>query len=405
MTTSPGPRAAEGEIRPGTRPAWASWLLGMVLLGAVVAVALHLSEARELGRLVERAQPRWLALAVLLQAVTYLAQAEVFRSVPRVGGFFLPRPWLWGLSLGKLFLDQTVPSAGMTSAVMAVRALEQRGLPRELARATAVVNIASYHIAYTLSLGAALGLASGQGRLGAPLLLVSLLFAAFSLAVVVGVLALSGRSSGGGTKLARLPLVRQASAFLATADGGRCRSPRVLGVATAWQLVIFLADAATMWVVLRSLGVIPPTGGVFVSFMVSSLLRTVGVVPGGLGTYEAASVATLRVVGVGSRDGARRHPGVPRPQLLASDACPGSGSRVASSPLRRTRAPSPREATTGPSPPRSWPSAWALGRKASRKRRRRPGSAPSAPTASAAGRRTRGCGCCSRSCAAPCSCS
>ena len=32
--------------------------------------------------------------------------------------------------------------------------------------------------------------------------------------------------------------------------------------------------------------------------MISTLLRTVGIVPGGLGTFEAASVLTLRVIGV-----------------------------------------------------------------------------------------------------------
>jgi Mg2+-importing ATPase len=38
--------------------------------------------------------------------------------------------------------------------------------------------------------------------------------------------------------------------------------------------------------------------GVYASFMISSLLRTMGIVPGGLGTFEATSVLTLRMIGV-----------------------------------------------------------------------------------------------------------
>jgi Mg2+-importing ATPase len=32
--------------------------------------------------------------------------------------------------------------------------------------------------------------------------------------------------------------------------------------------------------------------------MISTLLRTIGIVPGGLGTFEAASVLTLKLAGV-----------------------------------------------------------------------------------------------------------
>jgi Mg2+-importing ATPase len=46
------------------------------------------------------------------------------------------------------------------------------------------------------------------------------------------------------------------------------------------------------------LGVTASVSGVFVSFMIASLLRTMGIVPGGLGTFEATSVLMLRMVGI-----------------------------------------------------------------------------------------------------------
>jgi Mg2+-importing ATPase len=65
-----------------------------------------------------------------------------------------------------------------------------------------------------------------------------------------------------------------------------------------FQLAIVLLDAATVWVLIRSLGEVASPTGVFASFMISTLLRTIGIVPGGLGTFEAASVVTLKLAGV-----------------------------------------------------------------------------------------------------------
>ena len=66
----------------------------------------------------------------------------------------------------------------------------------------------------------------------------------------------------------------------------------------AWQTAIFLLDAATIWVLIRSLGATASAGAVFASFMISSVFRTVGIVPGGLGIFEATSVLTLNMMGV-----------------------------------------------------------------------------------------------------------
>jgi hypothetical protein len=53
-----------------------------------------------------------------------------------------------------------------------------------------------------------------------------------------------------------------------------------------------------MVAVLRSLGAPLSVAPVFVSFMISSLFRTVSVIPGSLGTFEASAVFTLKLVGV-----------------------------------------------------------------------------------------------------------
>jgi Mg2+-importing ATPase len=63
-------------------------------------------------------------------------------------------------------------------------------------------------------------------------------------------------------------------------------------------MAIILMDAATIWILILALGQRASASGVFASFMIASLFRTMGIVPGGLGTFEVTSVLTLRMVGV-----------------------------------------------------------------------------------------------------------
>lgn len=283
----------------GSRLSWLPWVLGSALLAAVVAAAAHVAEEREFARLVEQAQPKWLLIAVVFQAATYRAQAEVFRSaIPREALASLRRSWLYELSLTKLFIDQALPSAGVSSTVVIVKALENRGVSRAAAAACAMINIASYHTAYVIALVVAVAIMVLLRQTSWILLSVSLAFIAFATAMTVGIALLAGRRVKPRTIVTRVPGIKNVLKLLQDSDGARVRDRRILATATAWQLAIVLLDAATMSVCIRAIGTHAPADAVFASFMTASLVRTMGVVPGGLGTYEATSVATLHLVGI-----------------------------------------------------------------------------------------------------------
>jgi uncharacterized membrane protein YbhN (UPF0104 family) len=62
------------------------WLVGFAALAAVILTATHIAEPREFARLVERVEIWWVAVAIGLQAATYVALAQVWRTVVRAGG-------------------------------------------------------------------------------------------------------------------------------------------------------------------------------------------------------------------------------------------------------------------------------------------------------------------------------
>jgi uncharacterized membrane protein YbhN (UPF0104 family) len=75
-----GPHLVTGEHHTGRRALrWFSWVVGLAMLAAVIIAARHFSEERALVRITERSQPWWLAIAVVVQAGTYLAQGETWR--------------------------------------------------------------------------------------------------------------------------------------------------------------------------------------------------------------------------------------------------------------------------------------------------------------------------------------
>ena len=64
------------------------------------------------------------------------------------------------------------------------------------------------------------------------------------------------------------------------------------------QFAIVVFDATTMWALLCALGEAHAPLGVYAGFMIATLFRSLGILPGGLGSFEAASVITLRLIGV-----------------------------------------------------------------------------------------------------------
>lgn len=282
--------------RTGT---WLSWLIGAALLAGVVAAARHLSDERAFVQLVEQAEPAWLLAALALQAATYLAQAGTWLAVLHRTGTRVPFAYACGLSLQKLFIDQALPSMGLSGTAAVAAALEKRGAPRPAVTSAVAVDIGCYFTAYVLSLGVALAVFVHGGHASGLVLAAAVLFLVFGGALAVAVLTLSGRAPGRRLQpLLRIRGIGRAFELLAAADPHLARDPRLLLRATLLQLSIFAFDAATVWVLIRALGVHAGPAAVFASFMLASLLRSVGFMPGGLGTFEAASVSALALAGI-----------------------------------------------------------------------------------------------------------
>jgi uncharacterized protein (TIRG00374 family) len=71
----------------------------------------------------------------------------------------------------------------------------------------------------------------------------------------------------------------------------------LLGRATGWAVVVWLADGASLWIFLAALGVFTAPDGLLIAFGLANVSAAIPLTPGGVGVYEA--VLTSSLVGFG----------------------------------------------------------------------------------------------------------
>jgi uncharacterized protein (TIRG00374 family) len=278
---------------------WLSWLIGAATFGAVVIVILQFSEATEFLRLLERIELWWLVAAACTQAFTYQCESEVWRTVTVAARTPVPRRLTIELAIAKLFVDQAIPTGGLSGTLVYVEGLRRAGVERRVAFSGVVVDTFSYYSAYALCVAVALVIAAAEDNLNGPLAAVAAVFAIASTAFALAVLMQIGLRKGPlRNALGRGKFLGRALKLLEEIDPGLAHNPRVLWRAVIWQVGIQLLDAVSLWFLLLSLGAVVELQTAFTSYMFSALFRTVSFAPGGLGTFEAAAVMILKSAGV-----------------------------------------------------------------------------------------------------------
>jgi uncharacterized protein (TIRG00374 family) len=278
----------------------------LLILAAVVLVATRFTELEHFAALLQQAEPLWLLLAFVLQCLTYIFAAAVWHGALRHMGSHR-RFWsIVPLGLAKLFTDQALPTGGIGGTLLVVMALERRGVASGLAMAALLIGMISFYVAYLSAVLAALAVLYFHDILDLYMIGAAIIFIFVATGIPLIVLALrrwSAHSNGPGkaSPMARwlnhVPGVATLLEALAAAPARLLRDPRPFLQASLLQMMVFLLDAATLWVMLQAIGANAGLSAAFAAFMMASLAATIGPMPLGLGTFEAVSVAMLHLQG------------------------------------------------------------------------------------------------------------
>jgi len=270
-----------------------------VTLVALVLVVLHIGTIEQFARLAWTVRPEWLLLVFIAQAATYVCASLVWRQALRRAGHPRSLGTLIPLGIAKLFTDQVVPTGGVSGAILVVRGLTRRGVPTNVAMAVLLVGLVSYFAAYLVSVLTSLGILWLNGRANAPLYVVVAIFVVIVVAIPSGVLWMRQWANRlPAIWLKRLPGTAHLLQAIAEAPTDLLRNPVLLGETVILEFGVFALDALTLWLAFGALGDTPAIWVPFVSFIMASMTATLGPIPLGLGTFEAACVGILSLLGV-----------------------------------------------------------------------------------------------------------
>ena len=274
------------------------WLPGTVILAVLAVVALRNVEWERFTTIIQRAEPAWLLVAVVLQAGTYLCAAATLQRGVKASGVRKSLMGLVPLGLAKLFVDQVVPTGGLGGTVLVVRAMERRGVSRGVATAAVVVNLLAFYASYAIAVAGALAVLWLRHGVSRAILILLTVFAIYATAMPVLILWIVYGGRRAHPRLAKIPGLEKAINAMKEAPRSTLRHPMLFVESILLQLGIILLDAWTLDALLRAIGHPAPFGSLYTSFILASIAGTLSLLPGGVGSFEAGSVASMRYLGI-----------------------------------------------------------------------------------------------------------
>jgi len=302
MTPPPAPQDRVPEaVTNGTGPWWKRnkkaikrGILGALLLLGLVTTVAHLGEIGRFLGILREAKPAWVAAGLAFQALTYLCAALVWKAAMVNIGIHFPLSQLVPLSVAKLFSDQVLPSGGLSGSAFFTVALKHRGVAVLDGLVALVASLTGYYASYMIMAVVSLALLAFRHDIHPWILTASVLFFVVALAVpaVVILASLYGEERIPEALKRRFPISVMEDA-LGKVSARVIFDPLVLAQVTLLQGAVFLLDAATLWAMLLAVGQKAAFLEALPSFVVASMVATIGVVPLGLGTFEATCVVLL----------------------------------------------------------------------------------------------------------------
>ncbi len=267
----------------------------LAVVGLVLLLAPGLGEVRDL---LTEAQPEWVALAVVFEALSCVSYVFLFRPI------FCPRmPWRtsWEIGLSELAAGSIVPASGAGGLALGAWILSEGGMPAE--------RIASRSVAFFLIKSsvnfiavAVLGTVMALGLLGPDLSLWLTAAPAAGAVLVIAAVLVVPRLGVGAPVSADAGRLRKALRSVRKAlVGGTAEAVQIVRsrnlLVIAGALGYWAFDNAVLWATFQAFDVSPPITVILMGYLIGQLGGLLPL-PGGLGGIDGGLIGTLIVYGV-----------------------------------------------------------------------------------------------------------
>lgn len=270
----------------------------LVAIAALVLVALLAPGLGDVRHHLSSASPEWIALAVVLEALSCASYVLMFRPI------FCTRTLSWKTSrrigLSELAVGSLVPASGMGGLALGAWILNRDGMPgRRIAQRSVAFFLIKSSVNFVAV--AVIGLAMAVGLFGPHVSLgLTLVPALMSIALIAAVLGIprlgEGREPG--------PSVGRVGRWLHSG-----RSALIDGTAGAIEIVrernalvivgavgYWVFDNAVLWATFHALGHTPPLSILLMGYLIGQMGGLLPL-PGGVGGIDGGLIGTLVVFG------------------------------------------------------------------------------------------------------------
>lgn len=274
-------------------------IVGLAALAGIVTFVLHRGDVGAFASHLSEARPEWLLLAIAAQIGAFFLQALIWWFVLRT----LQHPKhlldLFMLSIGKLFADQALPSAGVSGAFFIMHALTRRNVPQEDAFIAFVFGATSFIAAFGVAVLASFAyIASVDGAPRVVAIGAAATYALVALLLVLLLLAGIVRFARLGRWLMRFKFFASIAALAGPALSRINEEKALFARCILLQLAARAFDGLTLWLVFFAIGQSAPIEACLIAVSIASLAATIAPTPMGVGTFETGMVAALSALGV-----------------------------------------------------------------------------------------------------------
>jgi uncharacterized membrane protein YbhN (UPF0104 family) len=262
----------------------------VVVVAGLVVLAPALAGLPDVWRRIAHGDPWWLALALVLEALSFVGHIVLFRAVSLDGSGRVGMRASTEITLAGHMATRLFASGGAGGIALTAWALKKSGMEaRDVAARMTTFLVLLYAVYMGALIFGGVGLATGvlHGG-GSPA--ITLIPAAFG-ALVVAVVASAQLVRPGEGRVRRVlaPVgegVRQARRLV------RSGNPGLLGAIMWWGF-----DIATLWASFRAFGESPAVGVLVLAYFVGMLANTLPL-PGGIGGVDGGMIGAFAAFGI-----------------------------------------------------------------------------------------------------------
>ncbi len=266
----------------------------LAVVGLVLLLAPGLGEVRDI---LTKAEPKWVAVAVVFEALSCISYVLMFRPI-----FCQNMPWRtsWEIGLSELAAGSIVPASGAGGLALGAWILSEGGMPAE--------RIASRSVAFFLIKSsvnfiavAVLGTVMALGLLGPDLSLwLTAVPAVGALLVIAAVLVVPRLGVGAPVATDAGRARRALGAVRKALVGGTGEAVQIVRsrnlLVIAGSLGYWAWDNAVLWATFEAFGYSPPITVILLGYLIGQLGGLLPL-PGGLGGIDGGLIGALIVFG------------------------------------------------------------------------------------------------------------